>query len=76
MTKTKYLDIMPLINDFEEFKKYLLTIRKILGLNLKWNEKTHVLRIGDTSVYFTDYKCAMCYLEGYKKRSESDDNRR
>lgn len=76
MAKTKFIDIMPLTNDYQEFKKYLLKIRKELNLSLKWDDKNHKLSINETLVYFTDYKSCMCYLEGIKKGVEINDNRR
>lgn len=73
---SRYIDIMPLTNDYQEFKKYMLKVRKELNIKLKWVDKNNTLIINDTSVYFTDYKCAMCYLEGIKKGVEINDNRR
>ena len=73
-TKNKmpyFLDIMPQIEDYEAFKKYMLKARKELNLNLRYDIKTNMLTVGDKKVYFNSYINAMCYIEGYKRCLEN-----
>lgn len=68
--KPRYIDIMPQLEDYEAFKKYLLDVRRELDISIRYNIKNNTLKIGDTSIYFNSYINAMCYLEGYKKGRE------
>ena len=71
--KPRFIDIMPQLEDYEAFKKYLLNIRKELGISLRYNLKYNTLKIEDRTVYFNSYINAMCYIEGYKKGREHED---
>ena len=76
ITKNKipyFIDIMPHVEDYEAFKKYLLKARKELNLNLRYDIKTNMLTVGDKKVYFNSYINAMCYIEGYKRCLENAD---
>lgn len=75
-TKNKipyFIDIMPHVEDYDAFKKYLLKARKELNLNLRYDIKTDMLTVGDKKVYFNSYINAMCYIEGYKRCLENAD---
>ena len=75
-TKNKlpyFIDIMPHVEDYDTFKKYLLKARKELNLNLRYNIKTNMLTVGNKKVYFNSYINAMCYIEGYKRCLENED---
>ena len=64
-TKNKipcFLDIMPQIEDYEAFKKYMLKARKELKINLRYDVKNNMLTIGNKKVYFTSYINCMCYI--------------
>lgn len=74
-TKNKipcFLDIMPQIEDYEAFKKYMLKARKELKINLRYDVKNNMLTIGNKKVYFTSYINCMCYIEGYKRCLENE----
>lgn len=76
ITKNKipyFIDIMPHVEDYDAFKKYLLKARKELNLNLRYDIKTDMLTVGDKKVYFNSYINAMCYIEGYKRCLENAD---
>lgn len=76
VTKNKipyFIDIMPHVEDYDAFKKYLLKARKELNLNLRYDIKTDMLTVGDKKVYFNSYINAMCYIEGYKRCLENAD---
>ena len=66
-----FIDIMPHVEDYGAFKKYLLKARKELNLNLRYDIKTNMLTVGDKKVYFNSYINAMCYIEGYKRCLEN-----
>ena len=68
-----FIDIMPHVEDYDAFKKYLLKARKELNLNLRYDIKTNMLTVGDKKVYFNSYINAMCYIEGYKRCLENAD---
>lgn len=68
-----FIDIMPHVEDYEAFKKYLLKERKELNLNLRYDVKTNMLTVGNKKVYFNSYINAMCYIEGYKRCLENAD---
>lgn len=74
-TKNKipyFLDIMPQIEDYEAFKKYMLKARKELKTNLRYDVKNNMLTIGNKKVYFNSYINCMCYIEGYKRCLENE----
>lgn len=74
-TKNKipyFLDIMPQIEDYEAFKKYMLKARKELKTNLRYDVKKNMLTIGNKKVYFKSYINCMCYIEGYKRCLENE----
>ena len=74
-TKNKipcFLDIMPQIEDYEAFKKYMLKTRKELNINLRYDVKNNMLTIGNKKVYFNSYINCMCYIEGYKRCLENE----
>lgn len=66
----KNINIMPRINDYEEFTTYLLRTRKELKINLRWDIKKSMLHFKDTLIYFNSYIECMCFLEGYRKGLE------
>ena len=75
-TKNKmphFIDIMPHVEDYDTFKKYLLKARKELKLNLRYDVKNNMLTIGNKKVYFKSYINCMCYIEGYKRCLENED---
>lgn len=63
----KTIDIMPMIVNDEEFRKYLLKTRKELNINFRYDIKEQSLTIGNNKVYFYDIRSVMAYLEGYKE---------
>lgn len=67
-----FLDIMPQIEDYETFKKYMLKARKELNINLRYDVKKNILTIGNKKVYFNSYINCMCYIEGYKRCLENE----
>lgn len=64
--KMKRIEIMPFIQDHEEFKKYLLKVRKELKINFSYDIKDNSLTINDLKIYFYDIRSVMAYLEGIK----------
>ena len=75
ITKNKipyFIDIMPHVEDYDAFKKYMLKVRKELNINLRYDIKTNMLTVGNKKVYFNSYINAMCYIEGYKRCLENE----
>ena len=68
-----FLDIMPHVEDYDAFKKYLLKARKELKINLRYDVKNNMLTIDNKKVYFNSYINCMCYIEGYKRGLENAD---
>lgn len=67
----KNISIMPRINDYEEFNKYLLKARKELNIKVRWDIKAHTLKFNNDIIYFNSYIDCMCFIEGYRKGLEN-----